>query len=114
MLPAFWPAAFFLSAGNVANIKYTQDKGHYFGHGKGDETFTATPINVLDRAAMKHDYLYYTAPDGRAGRVQKAGADLEMAGEVFFDNPLTSAAMVAFNFAPRVLTFNQFDLPWAD
>lgn len=114
MLPAFWPAAFFLSAGNVAEILYTQDKGHYFGHGKGDETFQAVPINVLDRAAMKHDYAYFTAGPGRAGRVKKAGADLEMAGEIFTSNPLAAAGLVAFNFAPRVLTFNQFDLPWAD
>lgn len=113
MLPVFWPAAFFLSAGNVADIVYTQDKGHYFGHGKGDESFQAVPINSLDRAAMRHDYSYLTAGSGRSGRVQKAGADLDMAGEVLLDNPLVAAAM-AGQFAFRVLTFNTFDLLWAD
>lgn len=114
MLPQFWPAAFFLgSVMNVGQILDTRDRGHYFGHGKGDESFQAVPINVLDRAAMKHDYAYLHARPGREGRVDKAGADLEMAGDILTENP-TAALAMGTQFAVRVLTFNQFDLPWAD
>lgn len=91
----------------------TWKRGNYFGHGRGDDTFQASPITSLDAAAMRHDYRYFTAGSGRSGRVQKAGADLDMAGEVFLSNPLVGAAM-AGQFALRVLTFNQFDFPWAD
>lgn len=91
----------------------TMERGHYFGHGKTDDTYSAVPINALDRAAMRHDFAYATSGSGRSGRVNRATADLDMAGEVFLDNPFAGAAM-AGQFALRVLTFNQFDLPWAD
>lgn len=91
----------------------TWERGYYFGPGKTDSTYSSVPINALDRAARVHDYRYATSGSGRSGRVQKATADLDMAGEVFLDNPIAGAAM-AGQFALRVLTFNQFDLPWAD
>lgn len=107
----FWPAAFFL--GESIKVIDTYSRGHYFGHGKGDDSYSSVPINSLDRAAMRHDYAYSISDPGRSGRVQKAGADLDMAGETFLSSPLVGAAM-AGQFALRVLTFNQFDLPWAD
>jgi hypothetical protein len=69
------------------------------------------PTSRLDRLAMIHDYAYSAADDrgGRASRVDRAKADIAMAGAT--DNYLIKPLLYTQAMI-RVFTFNAVDLPW--
>ncbi len=103
---------------------YTYSRSHYMGPGNTmpvDRVYYQDPNTnfdsyyqqSLDDASFHHDTKYVSSNklSGRSRRVAKTKADYDMAGETFFENPVVGAAMFAAASA-RVLTFNEFNMPW--